>query len=101
MYESEKWRLGYELYYTGGQTLSDLSSVNDYWTMGLLIARQIDRFNLFINFENFTDTRLSKFQDTIIPPHTNPSFPEIWSPTDGFIFTAGLKWKILGEVDED
>ena len=101
MYESEKWRLGYELYYTGGQTLSDLSSVDDYWTMGLLIARQIDRINLFINFENFTDTRLSKFQDTVIPPHANPTFPEIWSPTDGFIFTAGVKWKILGEVDED
>lgn len=101
MYENEKWRLGYEVYYTGGQILSDLSSVGDYWIMGLLISRQINRINLFVNFENFTDTRLSKFQDTIIPPHTNPSFPEIWSPTDGFIFSAGLKWKILGELHED
>lgn len=100
MYESEKWRLGYEVYYTGGQTLSNLSPVNDYWIMGLLISRQINRVNLFLNFENFTDTRLSKFQDTIIPPHTNPSFPEIWSPTDGFIFSAGVKWKILGQLDE-
>jgi len=55
----------------------------------------------FVNFENFTDTRLSKFQDTVIPPHTNPSFPEIWSPTDGFIFTAGLKWTIFGEIEEE
>ena len=101
MYESEKWRLGYEVYFTGVQTLSDFSKVDDYWTMGLLISRQIGKLNLFVNFENFTDTRLSKFQDTVILPHTNPSFPEIWSPTDGFIFSAGVKWKILGEVDED
>ena len=56
---------------------------------------------IFINFENFTDTRLSNYQSTVIPPLTNPSFPEIWAPTDGFIFTAGVKWTILGELDED
>ena len=101
MYESEKWRLGYEVYFTGGQTLSDLTAVEDYWTMGFLAARQLGRFNVFVNFENFTDTRLSNYQATVIPPITNPSFPEIWSPTDGFIFTAGVKWTILGELDED
>ena len=101
MYESEKWRLGYEVYFTGGQTLSDLTAVEDYWTMGFLAARQLGRFNVFVNFENFTDTRLSNYQATVIPPLTNPSFPEIWSPTDGFIFTAGIKWTILGEMDED
>ena len=101
MYESGKWRLGYEVYFTGGQTLFDLSPVEDYWTMGLLVSRQIEKLNVFVNFENFTDTRLSKFQDTVLPPHTNPSFPEIWSPTDGFIFTAGLKWTIFGEIEEE
>ncbi len=101
MYESEKWRLGYEVYFTGGQTLSDLTVVEDYWTMGFLAARQLGRFNMFVNFENFTDTRLSNYQDTVIPPLTDPTFPEIWSPTDGFIFTAGIKWTILGELDED
>ncbi|MEZ4885219.1 MAG: TonB-dependent receptor [Chitinophagales bacterium] len=101
MYESGKWRLGYEVYFTGGQTLFDGSAVEDYWTMGLLISRQIEKLNIFVNFENFTDTRLSKFQDTVLPPHTNPSFPEIWAPTDGFIFTAGLKWTIFGEIEEE
>jgi len=101
MYESGKWRLGYEVYFTSGQTLFDLSSVEDYWTMGLLVSRQIEKLNVFVNFENFTDTRLSKFQDTVLPPYTNPSFPEIWAPTDGFIFTAGLKWTIFGEIEEE
>lgn len=101
MYESEKWRLGYEAYFTGGQVLSDFTEVEDYVTMGFLAARQLGRFNVFVNFENFTDTRLSNYQSTVIPPLTNPSFPEIWAPTDGFIFTAGVKWTILGELDED
>lgn len=101
MYESEKWRLGYEAYFTGGQVLSDFTEVEDYVTMGFLAARQLGRFNIFVNFENFTDTRLSNYQSTVIPPLTNPSFPEIWAPTDGFIFTAGVKWTILGELDED
>ena len=99
MYESEKWRIGYEVYYTGKQTLSNTSTVPDYWMMGLLVARQVGMFNVFVNFENFTDTRQSNFGDTIIPPHINPSFSEIWSPTDGFIFTAGVRVKIFGEDD--
>lgn len=99
MYENEKWRIGYEAYYTGKQTLSSTAAVPDYWMMGLLVARQVGMFNLFVNFENFTDTRQSNFGDTVIPPHINPSFPEIWSPTDGFIFTAGVRVKIFGEDD--
>jgi len=100
MYESEKWRIGYEVYYTGKQTLSNTSTVPDYWMMGLLVARQVGMFNVFVNFENFTDTRQSNFGDTVIPPHINPSFSEIWSPTDGFIFTAGVRVKIFGEEEE-
>ena len=99
MYENEKWRIGYEAYYTGKQTLSSTADVPDYWMMGLLVARQVGMFNLFVNFENFTDTRQSNFEDTVIPPHISPSFREIWSPTDGFIFTAGVRVKIFGEHD--
>jgi len=97
MYENEKWRIGYEVYYTGKQALSNTSTVPDYWIMGLLAARQVGMFNVFVNFENFTDTRQSNFQDIVIPPHTTPSFSEIWSPTDGFIFTAGVRINLLGE----
>jgi len=99
MYEDEKWRIGYEVYYTGAQTLSNASTVPEYWMMGLLVARQVGMFNVFVNFENFTDTRQSKFQDIVIPPHATPSFSEIWSPTDGFIFTAGVRINLLGEHD--
>ncbi len=101
MYENDKWRFGYEVYFTGDQVLSDFTPVNDFVTMGFLAARQLGRFNVFVNFENFTDTRLSNYQNTVIPPLSNPTFPEIWAPTDGFIFTAGVKWTLLGALDED
>ena len=86
MYESEKWRLGYEIYFMGDQVLTDFTKVNDFVTMGFLAARQLGRFSVFLNFENFTDTRLSNYQNTVLPPLTSPTFPEIWAPTDGFIF---------------
>ena len=36
MYESEKWRIGYETYYTGKQFLSNGTETTDFVTMGLL-----------------------------------------------------------------
>ncbi len=99
MYENEKWRIGYEIYYTGEQILSNTATVSDYWMMGLLVARQVGMFNVFVNFENFTDTRQSNFQDVVLPPHTSPSFTELWSPTDGFIFTAGVRINVFGTHD--
>ncbi|MEM9650311.1 MAG: TonB-dependent receptor, partial [Bacteroidota bacterium] len=39
MYESEKWRIGYETYYTGKQILSNGTETTDFVTMGLLTMR--------------------------------------------------------------
>ncbi len=101
MYESEAWRIGYEVYYTGMQLLSDGSRSTDYWMMGFLAARQIGKFNVFVNFENFLDTRIHKYQEVVLPPVNDPTFTEIWAPTDGFIFTAGVRWKIFGTDEHE
>ena len=37
MYESEKWRIGYETFYTGNQFLSNGTETTDFVTMGLLL----------------------------------------------------------------
>ena len=76
MYETEKWRLGYEAYYTGRQFLDDKSRVRDYWTMGFMAMRTWPAVSLFINFENFTDVRQSRYQNTFEPPYiVHPSVP--------------------------
>ncbi len=96
MYENEKWRIGYEAYYTGKQLLSDGSSTDDFVIMGLLIQKHFDWGSPFINFENFTDRRQARFSSEVSPPHENPIFNEIYAPTDGFIFSAGVVLRPFG-----
>ncbi|AXT49678.1 TonB-dependent receptor [Aquimarina sp. BL5] len=101
MYESEKWRIGYETYYTGKQFLSNGAETTDFITMGLLLMRNFKFGSVFVNFENFTDRRQSRFSPLVLPPHENPVFPEIYAPTDGFIFSVGLLIKPFGNKDDD
>lgn len=101
MYESEKWRIGYETYYTGKQLLSNGLETSDFITMGLLAMRNFKWGSAFVNFENFTDRRQSRFTPLVLPPHENPTFPEIYAPTDGFIFSVGIILKPFGNEDND
>ena len=86
MYESEKWRIGYETFYTGKQFLSNGTETTDFVTMGFVAMRNFKWGTTFVNFENFTDRRQSRFSPLVLPPHDNPVFPEIYAPTDGFYF---------------
>lgn len=94
--QEEKWRIGYEVYYIGQQFRSDYSQTRDYWMMGFMVQRQFEHLSLFVNFENFMDARQSRYQDMVMPPHSDPTFTEIWAPTDGFVANAGLIIKLYG-----
>ncbi|WP_422348709.1 TonB-dependent receptor [Flagellimonas sp.] len=101
MYESEKWRIGYETYYTGKQLLSNGLETTDFVTMGLLAMRNFKWGSVFVNFENFTDRIQSRFTPLVLPPHDNPTFPEIYAPTDGFILSLGVVLKPFGNGHHD
>ena len=101
MYESEKWRIGYETFYTGKQFLSNGTETTDFVTMGFVAMRNFKWGTIFTNFENFTDRRQSRFSPLVLPPHDNPVFPEIYAPTDGFIFSVGVIIKPFGNKDDD
>ena len=96
MYETEKWRIGYETYYTGKQLLSTNEESTDFVTMGFMLMRNYDQGSFFLNFENFTDQRQSKFSPLVSGSHESPQFSEIYAPTDGFIFSIGVIWKPFG-----
>jgi iron complex outermembrane receptor protein len=68
--------------------------------MGLLVMRNFNWGSAFVNFENFTDRRQSKFSPLVMPPHDDPIFLEIYAPTDGFIFSVGIIFKPFG-TEED
>ncbi|MEN9910403.1 MAG: hypothetical protein RLZZ540_3562 [Bacteroidota bacterium] len=99
MYENETWRMGFETYYTGRQLLSNGTKTTDFTTMGFLLMRNFKWGALFGNFENFTDRRQSRFSPLVYPTHDNPSFPEIYAPTDGFIFSLGIIIKPFGNKE--
>jgi iron complex outermembrane receptor protein len=95
MYEvHEKWRVGYEAYYKSSQFRNNGTETPNYWTMGLMAMRTFNTISVYANFENFTDTKQSNYQSMIEEPHNNPSFTDIWAPTDGFIFNAGVLIKL-------
>ena len=47
--------------------------------------------NLFLNFENFTDTRQSRYGSIYSGPISDPQFTDIYAPLDGFVINGGVK----------
>jgi len=92
MYEIEnKFRIVYEVFYVGSQYLSSGEKTRDYWVMGLSIEKKFKNFSLFINTENFLDSRQTRFEAMYTGTIQNPNFREIYSPVDGFILNGGVK----------
>ncbi|MDE6813291.1 MAG: TonB-dependent receptor, partial [Duncaniella sp.] len=91
MYEIEdSWRIGYELYYVGRQHLTDGLVAKDYVTMGFMIQKIWEKFSVYVNFENFTDRRQTRFDTIYTGSFTQPEFRDIYAPLDGFVANAGV-----------
>lgn len=88
--EHEKWRIGYELYYTGEQLRQDFSQTSDFWVMGFMMMRKFNKLSLYINFENFTDARQHRLEAFDINDQLKPNIPNLWAPVDGFIVNGGI-----------
>jgi iron complex outermembrane receptor protein len=95
MYEVEdKWKIGLEAYYYSRQRLSDETFGKPYWISGLMMEKLWEKISLFINFENFTDTRQTKFDTIYRGTINNPVFRDIYAPVDGFVVNGGLKIRL-------
>ena len=95
MYEVEdKWKIGAEAYYFGSQQLNDGVRGKSYWTAGLMAEKIWERFSVFINFENITDTRQTKFDTIYTGSISNPVFRDIYAPLDGFVINGGVKIRL-------
>lgn len=90
------WRVGAEWYYTGRQRL-DANPYRDesapYSVFGVLASRRLARVLLFINGENLTDTRQTRWN-----PLQRPSrgvdgrwTVDAWAPLDGRAINAGIQ----------
>jgi iron complex outermembrane receptor protein/outer membrane receptor for ferrienterochelin and colicins len=95
IYEKEdNCKFGLEGYMTNKQYLSNGTQTPLYWEFGFMAEKTIyEHYIFFINFENFTDTRQSRYKRVVNEPHNSPTFDEIWTHTEGFVFNGGFKVK--------
>ena len=95
MYEiEEKLKIGLEAYYFSPQKLNDGATGKEYWICGLMVEKLWEKFSIFINFENFLNTRQTRFDTIYTGSITNPTFRDIYAPVDGFVVNGGLKIKL-------
>ncbi len=93
MYEKhgEFW-IGLEAYYFSPQQLTDGSEGQAYWIAGLMTEKVIrEGLSVFLNFENFLDTRQTAFDTIFTGSIDEPQFRDIYAPVDGFVINGGFK----------
>ena len=95
VYEKEnKFKLGLESYFTDQQFLYNGNKTPSFWEFGLMAEKTIHKIALFINFENFTDQRQSKYKQVANAPFINPTFDDVWNHLEGFVVNGGIKLKL-------
>ncbi len=89
-----KWRIGWDYEYKSEQLLSAGFRSRALFTTGIIVERTINNFVIFLNAENFTDTRQTKYESLNSQPYGTPQFTDVWAPLDGYFFNFGLKIKL-------
>lgn len=90
----EKWKIGLEGYYTSPQRLNDGAMGKPYWITGFMTERLWEKFSLYVNFENFLDTRQTRFDTIYTGSIDNPIFRDIYAPVEGFVVNGGIKLRL-------
>ena len=86
--------VGVEAYHTCSQFLSDGFKNRPYSVFGIFGEKTFGKYSLFVNAENITDTRQSRFSQVVFPPHQNPTFAEVYMHPEGRFFNGGIKIKL-------
>jgi outer membrane receptor for ferrienterochelin and colicins len=91
----ENFRVGFEAYYFSPQLLNDGATGQSYWILGLMTEKKLgDNFSVFLNFENFLDTRQTGFDTIFTGSISRPVFRDIYAPVDGFVINGGVKFHL-------
>ena len=95
IYEKESnFKFGLEGYFTDKQFLYNGLQTPNFWEFGFMAEKTLwKNFSFFINFENFTDTRQSRYKPIVNGSHSNPTFDDIWTHIEGATINGGVKIK--------
>ena len=100
MWEREKsGRIGIESYYTGLQRLEDnpfRSESKPYVLFGAIAERKIGKFKLFINAENLSNVRQTRWNPLLRPDRGIDGrwTVDAWAPLDGRVFNGGIRLQL-------
>ena len=90
-------RLGVELYYTGRQRLeyNPYREVSrPYAIVGVLAERRVGRVRLFVNAENITGVRQTRWDPLLRPQRAADGrwTVDAWAPLEGRVFNGGVRF---------
>jgi outer membrane receptor for ferrienterochelin and colicins len=97
MWESEDvGRVGIEWYYTGEQSLDENPyrvTSEPYMILGLLAEKQFGRVRLFVNGENLTAVRQTRWDPLLLPARAVDGrwTVDAWAPLEGRNINGGLR----------
>jgi iron complex outermembrane receptor protein len=97
MWEDEDWgRVGIEVYYTGRQRLEEnpyRTSSAAYAIVGALVEKRFGRVRLFVNAENLTDARQTRWAPLVRPTRGVDGrwTVDAWAPLDGRVINGGVR----------
>ena len=96
MAENEDGRIGIEVYYTGRQRLEanpyrELSE--PYVVLGVLAERRVGPLRLFVNGENLTSVRQTRWDPILRPDRAADGrwTVDAWAPLDGRVINGGVR----------
>jgi iron complex outermembrane receptor protein len=98
MWETEKWKVGAECYYTGRQRLEE-NPYRDwsepYTSFGLLAERRFGPVRLFVNAENLGNVRQTKWNPLLRPNRGADGrwTADAWAPLDGRVLNGGIRFR--------
>ena len=96
MAENENGRLGMEVYYTGRQRLeaNPYRDVGEpYIVVGVLAERRVGPLRLFVNGENLTGVRQTRWDSILRPEQAIDGrwTVDAWAPLDGRVINGGVR----------
>jgi len=95
VYEKEgHFKMALESYFTDRQYLYNGMQTPSFWEFGAMAEKTFNKISLFVNFENITDQRQSKYKAVVNPPYNKPRFDDIWNHQEGFVVNGGIKIKL-------
>ena len=87
-------RVGVNMEYNSEQHIMSGLKKQSYLTTGIMAEGSLGKFALFVNFENISDVRQTRYESLVSGSNDTPQYTEIWAPLDGFFFNWGVKLRL-------